>query len=134
MCFSNETTLKQKINAYFIVELIISIISILCPMFLLITIISYFCIFMKPEKSWNWDELDEETLKNAKIKCWIILIMCVIPLLMWSVIFGILGLILIGIPLSLIMLMSYFIHIYLCLTVLVDHPKEIMKTRKEENV
>jgi Na+/H+ antiporter NhaC len=129
MCFSDDTTLKEKINAYFIVELIISIISIICPLFFLITIVSHFLIFKNPKKSWNWDELDEETFENSKIKCYIVLIISAIALLLWCLITGLLLIFIIVGPIIIIL---YFSHHCCYSTILYDYPKSIIKSKKEE--
>jgi amino acid transporter len=132
MCFSNETTLKEKINAYFIVELIISIISILCPLFFFITIVSHFCIFIKPEKSWNWDELDEEIFKSSRIKCNIILLISTIAFMLWVLICAIFVVVIIGLLFYIIILILYIVHVYYYSTVLYYHQKKIIKNTSEE--
>lgn len=133
----SETTseLESNINKYFVVELIVSLSGILCPIFLLATIVVQYCVFKNPAKSWNWNEIDKGIKKSCYTKCMILIFATAIGFLLWCVIGGILVFAyFVGLIVLFITWMCFIVHIALIAYLLETTAKKRYKENCQPDV
>jgi hypothetical protein len=119
---SYRNGLKYNLKIYFIIELIISILVVIFPLFAFLTITIQYLMFHDYKDSWNWSSINKEIRNYARRRVLVLLLISSVGLIIWVLIGALIFRNILGLIIIFTTLLFLLIHIVLICEILYVMP------------